>query len=149
MLCKDIMAVIEDSYAREYAMEWDNVGLLVGRTDKEIGRIYVALDAVDEVIIEAVNLEADMLVTHHPLIFGGMKQITNQDFIGRRVLLMARRDMAYYAMHTNYDVVRMAQLSADYLKLKEQEVLEVTCEEAGQEKGLGQIGYLEIGRAHV
>ena len=128
MLCKDIMAVIEDSYAREYAMEWDNVGLLVGRTDKEIGRIYVALDAVDEVIIEAVNLEADMLVTHHPLIFGGMKQITNQDFIGRRVLLMARRDMAYYAMHTNYDVVRMAQLSADYLKLKEQEVLEVTCE---------------------
>ena len=143
MLCKDIMAVIEDSYAREYAMEWDNVGLLVGRTDKEIGRIYVALDAVDEVIIEAVNLEADMLVTHHPLIFGGMKQITNQDFIGRRVLLMARRDMAYYAMHTNYDVVRMAQLSADYLKLKEQEVLEVTCEEAGQEKGLGQIGYLE------
>lgn len=143
MLCKDIMAVIEGSYAREYAMEWDNVGLLVGRDDKEVARLYVALDAVDEVLDEAVKRGADMLVTHHPLIFGGMKRITNQDFIGRRVLLMARRDMAYYAMHTNYDVVRMAQLSAELLRLKEQQVLEVTCEESGEAKGIGRIGYLE------
>ncbi len=143
MLCKDIMAVIEGSYAREYAMEWDNVGLLVGRDDKEVARLYVALDAVDEVLDEAVKRGADMLVTHHPLIFGGMKRITNQDFIGRRVLLMARRDMAYYAMHTNYDVVRMARLSAELLRLKEQQVLEVTCEESGEAKGIGRIGYLE------
>lgn len=78
MLCKDVMAVIEGSYARRYAMEWDNVGLLVGRDDKEIERIYVALDASDEVIAEAARWGADLLVTHHPLIFGGMKQITNQ-----------------------------------------------------------------------
>lgn len=143
MLCKDIMAVIEGSYAREYAMEWDNVGLLVGRDDKEVARLYVALDAVDEVLDEAVKRGADMLVTHHPLIFGGMKRITNQDFIGRRVLLMARRDMAYYAMHTNYDVVRMARLSAELLRLKEQQVLEGTCEESGEAKGIGRIGYLE------
>lgn len=143
MLCKDIMAVIEDSYAKGYAMEWDNVGLLLGRDDKEVGRIYVALDAVDEVITEAVKCGADMLVTHHPLIFGEMKRVTNQDFIGRRALEMARRDISYYAMHTNYDVVRMAQLSADMLRLREQQILEVTCEESGEAKGIGRIGYLE------
>ena len=53
MLCKDVMTAIEGSYARRYAMEWDNVGLLVGRDDKEIERIYLALDAIDEVIAEA------------------------------------------------------------------------------------------------
>ena len=139
MLCKDVMAAIEGSYARRYAMEWDNVGLLVGRDDKEIERIYLALDAIDEVIAEASKCG----VTHHPLIFGGMKQITNQDFIGRRVLELARGDICYYAMHTNYDVIRMAELAADLLELGRQEVLETTCEEAGEVKGIGRAGYLE------
>ena len=143
MLCKDVMAAIEGSYARRYAMEWDNVGLLVGRDDKEIERIYLALDAIDEVIAEASKCGADLLVTHHPLIFGGMKQITNQDFIGRRVLELARRDISYYAMHTNYDVVRMAGLAADLLGLLRQEVLEVTCEESEESLGIGRIGYSE------
>ena len=138
MLCKDVMAVIEGSYARRYAMEWDNVGLLVGRDDKEIERIYVALDAGDEVIAEAARLGADLLVTHHPLIFGGMKQITNQDFIGRRVLELARRDISYYAMHTNYDVMGMAELAASFLELTDTFVLE----EVFDGEGIGRVGSL-------
>jgi len=145
------MRVIEGSYARSYAMEWDNVGLLVGRDDKQVGRIYVALDAVDEVIGAAVQCGADLLVTHHPLIFSGMKRITNQDFIGRRVLELAKRDIAYYAMHTNYDVIRMGKLAADRLGLAGQEVLDVTCERERPEsktseiirEGIGRIGFLE------
>ena len=151
MLCKDVMAVIEESFARNYAMDWDNVGLLVGREDKPVGKIYVALDATDEVIDEAARWGADLLVTHHPLIFSGMKRITSQDFIGRRVLGLAKRDIAYYAMHTNYDVVRMGKLAADRLGLVRQDVLEVTCEWqqaacGGQEicrEGIGRTGYLE------
>lgn len=150
MLCKDVMAVLEENFARSYAMDWDNVGLLVGREEKPVRRIYVALDATDEVIDEAAQWGADLLVTHHPLIFSGMKRITGQDFIGRRVLNLARRDIAYYAMHTNYDVVRMGKLAADRLKLMRQDVLEVTCE--GQQpdhgenevcrEGIGRTGYL-------
>ena len=82
MLCKDVMAVMEENFARSYAMDWDNVGLLVGREEKPVRRIYVALDATDEVIDEAARWGADLLVTHHPLIFSGMKRITGQDFIG-------------------------------------------------------------------
>ena len=61
MLCKDVMYEIEKEYPLNYALSWDNVGLLVGRDDKEVKRIYIALDATDEVIDEAVRTGADML----------------------------------------------------------------------------------------
>lgn len=69
MLCREIIGVIEGTYPKEAALAWDNVGLLVGRTEKEVKRIYVALDATDEIIEAAIRGNADMLVTHHPLIF--------------------------------------------------------------------------------
>lgn len=70
MLCRDVMAVIERRYPLTSALAWDNVGLLAGRDDKEVKYIFVALDATDEVIDAALTSSADMLVTHHPLIFG-------------------------------------------------------------------------------
>ena len=140
MLCKDIIAVIEEKYPRRYAMEWDNVGLLAGRDDKEVKSIYIAVDATDEVITQAKELGADMLITHHPLIFGEMKQINNQDFIGRRLLELIRGDISYYAMHTNYDVKGMAELSCEKMGLEAGEPLEVTeVENDGKEEGIGRI----------
>ena len=126
MLCKDVMYEIEKEYPLNYALSWDNVGLLVGRDDKEVKRIYIALDATDEVIDEAVKNGADMLITHHPMIFKAMKKINDEDFIGRRVLKLIRDDISYYAMHTNYDVMGMAELAGKVLELSEPEVLEVT-----------------------
>ena len=69
MLCRDIMKVIETTYPKHAALEWDNVGLLVGRANKDVKKIYIALDATDEVIDAAISLEADMLITHHPMLF--------------------------------------------------------------------------------
>lgn len=149
MQCRDIITVIESAYPKKYAMDWDNVGLLAGRDDKVVQRIYIAVDATDEVIEAAIRYQADMMVTHHPLIFRGMKRINNQDFIGRRVLKLIRNDISYYAMHTNYDVMRMAQVSCDKMNLKETEVLEITYEEEDGNKkrrteGIGKIAKLEI-----
>ena len=101
MLCRDIINVIENTYPKQAALEWDNVGLLVGRTEKEVEKIYVALDATDEVIDAAIASGADMLVTHHPLIFSPMKKITDEHFIGNRVVKLLQHDISYYAMHTN------------------------------------------------
>jgi len=144
MLCREVMERIERAYPGSSALEWDNVGLLVGREDKEVKRIYVALDATNEVIEAAIRTEADMLVTHHPLIFGGLKQVTNRNFIGARVLKLARCDISYYAMHTNYDVKRMAGLSCEMLHMEGTEILEVTdvCEN-GMEEGIGRIADVE------
>ena len=110
MLCREIMQVIEASYPRKAALDFDNVGLLAGRSDKEVERVYLALDATDAVIDRAIRAGADMLITHHPLIFSAVKKVTDEDFITRRVIKLIRNDISYYAMHTNYDVLGMAEL---------------------------------------
>ena len=89
--------------------------VLAGRLEKEVNRVYLALDATDAVISRAVEAGADMLITHHPLIFSPLKSVTNGDFIGRRVVRLIQNDISYYAMHTNYDVLGMAELSEKIL----------------------------------
>ena len=142
MLCRDIMKKIDEAFPEAMAMEWDNVGLLCGRDDKEIRRIYISLDATDYIIEDAIRWKADMLITHHPLIFSGIKKINAGDFVGRRLLKMIQHDMCYYAMHTNYDVCGMAELSGKTLGLKNAEVLEVTCH-ADTEEGIGRIADIQ------
>lgn len=140
MLCRDIIKVIETTYPKHAALEWDNVGLLVGRIEKEVQTIYVALDATDEVIHNAISCGADMLITHHPLIFSPLKTITDEHFIGNRVVKLLQHDISYYAMHTNYDVYGMAELSGASLGLTDMEVLEVTDKEV--QAGIGRVGKL-------
>ncbi len=141
MICKDIIKIIEERYPRSYALDWDNVGLLVGRSDKEVKRIYIALDATDEVIDEAIKVGADMLITHHPMIFKALRQINDANFISRRVIRLIQNDISYYAMHTNYDVMGMADLAGEILAFDEMEVLEVT--DKFENQGIGRVADLE------
>ncbi len=142
MQCKDIMAMIEGTYPKSAALDFDNVGLQAGRSQKEVNRIYLALDATDEVIEQAIEAGADMLITHHPLIFSPLKSVTDEDFISRRILKLIQHDIAYYAIHTNYDVLGMAELSGKILELKDTEVLTVTLNTQTGEEGIGRIGTL-------
>lgn len=140
MTCKEIMKVLEAAYPGRYALGWDNVGLLAGRDDKEVKCIYIALDATDEAVDAAVREQADMLLTHHPLIFTGLKKINNQDFVGKRLLRLIGNDICYYAMHTNYDVCRMGRLAGERMGFLNPCVLEVTCED--ENMGIGEIAEL-------
>ena len=142
MKCSEICALIEQEYGTEYAWDWDNVGLLAGRSTKEVKKILLSLDATDEVVRMAAEGGYDMLITHHPMLFSAIKRVTDQDMNGRRLLELIRNDISYYAMHTNYDVLGMADLSADYLKLEEREVLSVTEETGDRCEGLGRVGML-------
>ena len=72
--------------------------------------VYIGLDATDSVIREAADKGADLLLTHHPLLFHGINRVTDQDFLGNRVLNLIRSDISYYAMHTNYDAVSYTHL---------------------------------------
>ena len=83
-----------------------------------------------------------MIITHHPMIFGGIKRINNYDSSGRKIMRLIRNNISYYAMHTNYDVLGMAELSADYLKLTDREVLSVTEETKDGCEGFGRVGML-------
>lgn len=140
MTCNELIEQLELAFPKRYAMEWDNVGLLVGRNQKEVATIYIALDLTDEVLENAIQSKADMILTHHPLLFSPVRRVTDEDFIGRRIVKLLQNDIAYYAMHTNYDVVRMADCAAQMLSLQEFRPLDVTSEDG---KGIGTIGQLQ------
>ena len=142
MKCSEIITLLEQEYGKEYACDWDNVGLLAGRRDKEVKKILLALDATDEVVGQAAEGAYDMLITHHPMIFSGIKKINNHSFTGRKILTLIQKGIVYYAMHTNYDVLGMADLSADYTKMHDTTVLSVTEEREGEVQGFGRVGKL-------
>ena len=142
MKCYEVIEKLESLSPAAFAEEWDNIGLLAGRRGKEVETIYIALDASDDVIEDAVRLGADMLLTHHPLIFKKLDRIDTDDFIGKRVYELIRNDISYYAMHTNFDVMGMADAAADELSLKDREVLNITYEDDISKEGCGRIGRL-------
>lgn len=84
-----------------------------------------------------------MLITHHPLIFSPLKKVTDEDFVSRRVVKLIQNDISYYAMHTNYDVLGMAELAEKILGIRNTEVLDITMEKDGKPEGIGRIGELE------
>lgn len=102
---QDILNFIE-TIAPPYMQEsWDNCGLLCGRKDKEVRRILVALDPFRTVIDEAINLGADLIVTHHPLIFRDPLMAVNEDSeAGRCVLELIEHGIAAINAHTNLDL---------------------------------------------
>lgn len=143
MRCSEIILFLEKKYPASCAEDWDNVGLLVGNDQKEVRKVFLALDLTESTLQEACAFGADMVITHHPMIFSGMKKINNHTFTGRKILKLIQEDIAYYAMHTNYDVMGMAEASGNLIQLQEQQVLSVTFGEEGREEGFGRVGNLK------
>lgn len=144
MKCKDIIKRLDERWPESYALSFDNVGLLVGDREQEVSHIFVALDVTDDTLAQAIACGADMIVTHHPLLFSEIKRVNTDDFIGNRIVQMIRHGISYYAMHTNFDVMGMANLNAVALQLNDAEVLDVTyAGEDGHREGIGRIGTLE------
>lgn len=143
MKCKEIIEVLEKKWPVSYALPWDNVGLLVGSEEKEVKRIFVTLDVTEEDLNQAAAAKADMIISHHPLLFSAVKQINDRNFIGKRIISLIKNDLSYYAMHTNFDVKSMAQLNGAALELQQQAVLMTTTEGVCPELGIGRVGMLK------
>ena len=103
MRCSEIINILEELAPHRMACEWDNPGLLAGRKEKEVKKLLLCVDADDEAAALAVRQGADMIISHHPLIFRSIKRVTDEDFIGRRLVEMIQSDLSYFAMHTNFD----------------------------------------------
>ncbi len=142
MTCREIIALLQEQSPEEFACDWDNVGLLVGDFEQVISKVYIALDATEETIAEAAEQKADLLLTHHPLIFKGLKKVNTQDFTGKRVVKLIQNNISCYAMHTNFDVRGMAELAAERMGLTDCAVLDVTCERGDVCEGIGRVGKL-------
>lgn len=129
MKCQEIIKILEELAPLKYAEDWDNPGLLAGRAEKDVHTVMVALDATEDVISQAAAKRVDMLITHHPMIFKPLKKISTQDFIGRKLIKLIQNDIAYYAMHTNFDCAVMAQEAGRRLGLSNVHVLSPVYEE--------------------
>ena len=100
---KDLLSWVEETAPRELAEPWDNVGLLVGDEAAPVHKVWVALEATEDLIEAAQKAGVDAIVTHHPLIFTPMKRITTQTATGRMVLALARAGISLISAHTNLD----------------------------------------------
>ena len=135
-----------NGFAPEYLAEsWDNPGLLVGDENAEIKKILVALDATEEVVDEAVKTGADLIVTHHPMIFGSIKKINTSDSMGRRIIKLIRNNICVFAMHTNLDIAfgGVNDELTKILGLKNTAVLFESCTQNDKPNGLGRYGDIE------
>ena len=108
--CKDIIRKMNDLAQENLAEEWDNVGLLIGDPEEEINTVLVALDAVPEVIDEAIKLKADLIITHHPLIFKAIKSITRDKPLGESIYNLIQNNIGLYSAHTNLDIAYGVQM---------------------------------------
>ena len=96
----DFLQTIAPTYMK---YDWDNVGLLCGSRTKQVNKILVALDPFMDVCREAADLGADLIVTHHPLIFKPCKSVTEDDTVGRSILFLVSHGIAAVNAHTNLD----------------------------------------------
>jgi len=88
----------------ETAESFDNVGLLIGSMDAPVDRVLVALDATPDVIAEALEYKAQLIVTHHPLMFSGKKRLLYDDYEGGVIRSIIKNDLHLIAAHTNLDL---------------------------------------------
>ena len=100
---QDILNFIETIAPKDLKMDWDNVGLLCGRSDKPVKTVLIALDPFTHVCEEAAAIGAALLVTHHPLIFQPVSSVTPETTVGRAIMKLIGSDITAINAHTNLD----------------------------------------------
>ncbi|GHC55885.1 Nif3-like dinuclear metal center hexameric protein [Ulvibacter litoralis] len=103
MKVKDVIHVLEELAPNRYAEGFDNTGLLVGNKDTTITGVLVTLDTLESVVDEAIENKCNLIVSFHPIIFSGLKKITNETYVERVVVKAIQHNIAIYAIHTALD----------------------------------------------
>lgn len=137
---KDIIKVIEDFAPLSLQEGWDNSGLCIGSADAPVNSVLLGLDCTPDLVDEAVACGADMIVTHHPLIFSGLKKISPDNQVGEAVIKAIRAGISIYAAHTSADkvIAGVSGAMAARLGLVNVSILD----EDGEGTGLGVVGDL-------
>ncbi|WP_342433934.1 Nif3-like dinuclear metal center hexameric protein [Neobacillus sp. FSL H8-0543] len=126
----EIIQLFEQFSPKGLAMEGDKIGLQVGRLNKKVDRVMIALDVLEEVIDEAIASNVQLIIAHHPPIFRPLKNVITDTVQGRMIEKLLKHDIAVYAAHTNLDVATggVNDLLAEALGLEKTEVLVPTYE---------------------
>ena len=125
MKLKDLTSYLESAVPLPFQESYDNSGLQVGSPEKEISSAMISLDVTEEVIDEAISDKCDLVVSHHPLIFNGIKSLTGKSFTERIIYKAVKSDIAVYSDHTNLDIFNngVSRKMAENIGLEEITVL--------------------------
>ena len=139
----DVLVAVEELWPESLAEEWDRVGLVVGRPDAEVDRIMFAVDPTLEVIDEALEWGAQLLITHHPLLMKGVNSVAATTGKGRAVHRLIEGGCALLTVHTNGDsaVGGVSDVLADAIELGDVQPL-VRAPLGLVEEGIGRVGLL-------
>lgn len=138
-----ILQAVQELAPVSMKMDWDNVGLLCGSRDQAVNRVLLALDPFEGVCREAEQWGADLIVTHHPLIFSPLKAVTDETAVGRCIQRLCRAGISAINAHTNLDCAPggVNDVLAETLGLQEIQVLEpMGLDEQGRPWGLLRMG---------
>jgi dinuclear metal center YbgI/SA1388 family protein len=116
MILSELTQYLETIAPLAYQESYDNSGLIVGDKNMQVTKILVSLDCTEEVVAEAIKIGANVIVSHHPIVFSGLKKLNGSNYIERVVISAIKNDIAIYAIHTNLDNVS----SGVNLKITEQ-----------------------------
>lgn len=141
----EVFAFLQEKAPFELQADFDNSGFLVGRESAPVSKILVSLDITEPVVHEAAELGAQLIVSHHPVIFGGAKAVTDQTETGRIVLLMAENGIAAICAHTNLDAVEGGVNEALALRLGLMDIGQLHqdgVDRQGRPYGIGRVGFV-------
>lgn len=145
VIVKDIADFLEMIAPASLKLEYDNVGMLLGLSNNQTNKILVSLDITDDVITEAIEMNANVIVSHHPLFFS-LKSIVDTDVIGKKVIRMIQNGISAICMHTNLDAATggVNDVLANIVGIKDAEILNIDGFD-GENKpyGIGRFGELE------
>ena len=102
---KDIISILQDFSPEQYIYDYDNVGLMLGSPDADVTKVLCCLDVTTEVVNEAIEMEAQLIISHHPLIFTPLKELTTTNNLGDKIIKLIKNDISVYSAHTNLDFV--------------------------------------------
>ncbi len=142
MILNEIIKVLEKRFPISNKEEWDNVGLMIGRRKKEIKKIQLSLDVTVASLENAIKNNVDLIISHHPLIFSGIKKINTDTVLGEKILTAIENSIAIYSLHTNLDSTQggLNDYVGEKLNLKNGKIID---EVNNENFGIGRIYSLD------
>lgn len=144
--CGTIISLMEEIAPKKLAEDWDNVGLIIGDGSKPVRKLMVCLDLPHWVLEEALSLGVDMIITHHPIIFSGIKAVNVDSALGRTIIRLIKNDISVYSSHTNYDIAKdgLNDIFARKLGFDNFSIIQpLNTESEGRVLGIGRLGELK------
>ncbi|HCT79924.1 MAG TPA: Nif3-like dinuclear metal center hexameric protein [Micromonosporaceae bacterium] len=142
MILADVVAALDARYPPDWAEDWDRVGLVVGRPEQRVSRVLAVVDVTPETVAEALDVRADLILAHHPLLLKGVSSVAATTPAGRMIHDLITGGVAAFVAHTNADVASpgVSDALADALGIVGRMPLQPT----GEGRGHGRVGRLPV-----